>query len=206
MKPHGYLALLLVLVLPGFSKATEVGNTLFVFIGEKISLEKMDPGYSANGVIYYNGFSGRYKVIKTIFGESPGKEIEFKAYDLYGIPAFSKYKNVMLFLSMDGGKYFHELYQYFEVFKTKGNRWATCGDPYKYDEYHRKNLKPQKIEFLEPVYYDVSGFPKDYIQSAFSENYFLVKDGKAICRGLGNYVEELFEVKKEGVLKARGLF
>ena len=96
-------------------------NKLFVFVGEKIAVTElpyeegsMDAGYKA-----------KYKILQRVYGNYPNDIIEFVAYDHYGTPAFSKYKNVLLFVSEYEGKFYHEKYVYDPLFKTKDGRWAT---------------------------------------------------------------------------------
>ena len=122
-----------------------------------------------------------------------------------GVPAFSKFDNVLLFVSTHNGTRYHEKYQYFDVYKTKEGKWASCGDPYKFDDYHRKNLKAVKIEFDKAVSFDISTLNAEQIRKWYAEPYFIIKNGQAFCV-MGAYVDELFEVKKVGVLKAREVF
>ncbi len=122
-----------------------------------------------------------------------------------GVPAFSKFNYVLLFVSNYNGKFYHEKYQYFDVYKTKEGKWASCGDPYKFDEYHRKGLKAVRLEFNEPVSFDLSTLTDERIRKLYPKPYFIINNKKALCV-MGAYVEDLFQVKKEGVLKARGIF
>lgn len=61
---------------------------------------------------------------------------------------------VLLFVSQHNEEWYHE--KYFDVYKTKEGKWTSCGNPYKFDEYHRKSLKAIKLEFAKPVSFDVS--------------------------------------------------
>lgn len=54
------------------------------------------------------GFKAKYKVLQKVFGEFASDTIEFIAYDHYGLPEFSKYQNVLLFVSEDSGHYYHK--------------------------------------------------------------------------------------------------
>jgi len=180
-------------------------NRLFVFIGEKIEVKAL-PRKSGD---FDNGFRARYKVLLPVYGHYAADTIEFNAYDHYGTPPFSSYKNVMLFVSEEKGKYYHEKYQFFDVYKTKNGRWAS---PYAEDDYqHAYNnhttVKPEKIEFAAEVAYplkikDSQG--KEVILS-YPRPYFKTTGDKAVAV-YGNYTEDLFRLKKEGVLTARELF
>jgi hypothetical protein len=183
----------------------EKKNTLFAFVGEKIDVQPLPvaPG-SMDG-----GFRAKYKILLPVYGSYSGETIEFTAYDHYGWPAFASFKNVLLFVSEYQGKYYHEKYQYFDVYKTKDGRWAS---PYKSEDYghpFNKNttIKPEVIEFAESVKYPLHFKRQDGSEYTVSylAPYYVTKGDSAIAI-YGNYVEDLFALKKTGVLAARGLF
>ncbi len=89
--------------------------------------------------------------------------------------------------------------------KTKGGKWAGCGDPYRFDDYHCKDLKAVRLEFNEPVSFDLSTLDAERIKKQYPEPYFTITNNRAFCI-MGAYVDELFQVKKQGVLKAKGIF
>lgn len=45
----------------------------------------------------------------------------------------------------------------------------------------------------------------EQVKRFFPEQFYEIKGGKAYCRK-GAYVEQLFEIKRDGVLEARGIF
>lgn len=187
-----------------FNNQKEINN-LYVFVGEKISVEEFDSRTKENEFPMDRAFRAKYKVLKNVYGDYQNDIIEFDSYDHYGFPPFAKHKAVLLFVSEYEGKLYHEKYQYFDVNKTEDGRWASCGDPYRFDEYHRKSIKTDRLEFNEPLFFDLTEFEDKYIKAIFKEPYFKVSGSKAECL-TGAYIEDLFIVKKEGVLKARGLF
>ena len=67
-------------------------NRLFVFVGEKISVDALPHEQHSMD----NGFKAKYLIIERVFGHFPQDTIEFVAYDHYGTPSFSNFKNVML--------------------------------------------------------------------------------------------------------------
>src|SRR5258705_13487507 len=81
---------------------------LFAFVGEKISV---DPLPHEQGSMD-NSFKAKYIILKKMSGDFPQDTIEFVAYDHYGTPSFSKFKNVLLFVSADRGTYYHQKYMY----------------------------------------------------------------------------------------------
>lgn len=180
-------------------------TNFYVFVGEKIEVKPFQPETEKDVILMDSAFKAKYRVIENLYGNYDENTIEFEVYDHYGVPPFSRYKNVLLFVSEHKGKLYHEKYQYFDVYKTKDERWASCGDPYRFDEYHRKNFKPAKLEFEEPLFFELKELNDKYVKSVFKAPYFKIIGNKAECL-MGVYIDELFVIKKEGVLKARGLF
>lgn len=178
---------------------------VYVFVGEKIQVESFEPKLESSEILMNAAFKAKYKVIQNVFGNYNKDVIEFEVYDHYGKPPFSKYQNVLLFVSEYGGKLYHEKYQYFDVYKTKDGKWASCGDPYRFDNYHRKNIKTVNLEFDKPLIFNLNDYNKEFGRVFFKQPYFRVVGNQAECvQGL--YVDGLFTVKKEGVLKARKIF
>jgi hypothetical protein len=153
---------------------------LIVFVGKRLSVTPRppDPGLDLK-------FSAHYRVLQLVFGQYEQSQIAFTVYDHYGTPAFARYDTALIFVSRHEGKLYHEKYQFIPVYPTADGRWAGCGDPYRFDApVHRAEIKPMRITFATTVKHEKTGKP---------------------CTQ-GNYVEDLFLVKKNGVLKARGWF
>lgn len=178
---------------------------LFAFVGEKISV---DPLPHEKGSLD-NGFKAKYAILKKVYGSFPRDTIEFVAYDHYGTPAFSKFKNVLLFVSADSGTYYHQKYMYNDVYKTKDGRWAGtyASDDYEHAYNKHTKIKAVKIEFAENVSFPIKTVDEEGRQLEFSypKPYFKTVGDSAFAV-YGNYVEDLVTLKKEGVLTARGLF
>jgi hypothetical protein len=168
---------------------------LFVFVGEKISVEPLP--YEQGSMD--NGFKAKYVILKKVYGSFPQDSIEFIAYDHYGIPPFSTFKNVLLFVSADSGTYYHQKYMYNDVYRTKEGDWAGpyAEQDYKHPYNKRTKIKPVKIDFDTRVAYPRNDkHPRPYFEPI----------GDSSVAIYGNYVEELFSLKKTGFLTARGLF
>jgi len=180
-------------------------NRLFVFVGHKISVE---------GLPYLEGsmdagFKAKYLVVQKIFGNFSKDTIEFLAYDHYGIPPFSEYNDALLFVSADSGIYFHQKYQYNDVYKTKDGRWAgtyAFGD-YEHEYNKKTKVKPVRIDFIQPVYYPRKKITEqgDTLTQTFPKPFFQTMGDSAIAI-YGNYVNDLFILKRDGVLTAREIF
>lgn len=180
-------------------------NHLFAFVGEKLSVEEIPYKRGAMN----NGFKAKYVILKKIYGDFSEDTIEFIAYDHYGTPFFSEFKNVLLYVSADSGTYYHETYMYNDVYKTGDGRWAGlyASSDYKHVYNKRTKIKPVQIDFTPKVILplkknDADGRPLVFW---YPDPYFKTVGDSAVAI-YGNYVEELFALKKTGVLTARGLF
>jgi hypothetical protein len=198
-------------------------DSLFVFVGEKIEvlsvpnpdnevkiLDTIVKGadtfiQASRPMIPFNKYVARYRVIQNVFGYYESDTISFIVYDHYGEPAFARYEDALLFVSNKDGELIHERYQYFEVYKTDDGRWASPGDPYRFDHVKNKTIVAEPITFLEPLVFDLTKYPPQSIDSCFPKPYYRTELMRAYPV-LGAYVEDLFLVKKEGVLESRGIF
>ena len=70
----------------------EDNNKLFAFVGQKIWVKPLP----SRQYSFDNGFKAKYLILEKVFGDFVADTIEFVAYDHYGIPDFSKFKNVLL--------------------------------------------------------------------------------------------------------------
>ena len=184
-----------------FTNEKERNNNLLVFVGELIQCVELPQDEGSMDA----KFKAKFKILQTVYGEYAFDTIEFIAYDHYGFPQFSKYKNFLMFVSKHDGKYFHEKYQFHDVYKTKNGRWA--GTVWCTNNDSNIFPHPEKIDFENTVnfpsihkdrYGDDDDFP-------CGEPYYKLVGEKKIPV-YGNYIEELFLEKKHGVLAARGIF
>lgn len=180
-------------------------NKLFAFVGQKIWVEHLPPRqYSFDA-----GFNAKYLILQKVFGDFPSDTIEFVAYDHYGTPPFSKFDYVLLYVSADSGTYYHQKYMYNDVYKTKDGRWAGTYDRADYEHKYNKGtkVKPVKIEFEEPVLYPLKMVTEqgDTLTRKLLKPYFITMGDTALAV-YGNYVEDLFILKRDGFLTARKIF
>lgn len=200
-----------------FSLLSAFGQTrkdsLIVFVGEKIKIKQTkrpltETIIEGNDTITYvridREYSAKYKILQLIHGSYKSDTIEFKVYDHYGKPAFSKYKTVLLFVSKDNGKLYHEKYQYFDLYMTENGKWAS---PYSSGDYNHLfkdsiTVKPEIIPFTGKVSYPVKNMPEDEVKKWFPEPFYRIEKEQAIAI-YGNYVEDLFILKQQTILKAR---
>ncbi len=205
------------LLQPEVIHCQEKYDSLLVFVGEKISLVNY-PDSTYKDTLVTDGdtivtvhmamdarFVATYKVIQLINGKYTHDTISFIVYDHYGQPAFSNFQFVLLFVKPMEGKYYHEKYQYFTVYQTKYGEWAS---PYSSFEYHHPysntfTVKPEKIQFEDEISFDIAGLPKKRIKYLYPKPYYRIVGDKAIVV-YGNYIQDLFLIKQQGILKARG--
>jgi hypothetical protein len=189
-------------------------DTLFVFVGRKLSIQKQPiprPPLSDSMILFsYENYKARYEIIQELYGDFKGKEIEFGVDDHFGLPDFSKSEYALLFVYQRNGKLHHVKYQYFDVYKTTNGRWASCGDPFNFDEKFKDSIKTPiqvvKLDFPRPVTFIINRSKDSLtISNVFPVPYFKV-EGQVATGLMGCYVEDLFVVKKEGILKQLGYF
>jgi hypothetical protein len=178
---------------------------LFAFVGQKIWVEPLP----SRQYSFDNGFKAKYLILEKVFGDFLTDTIEFVAYDHYGIPPFSKFENVLLYVSSDSGTYYQQKYMYNDVYKTKDGRWAGtyAWDDYEHENNKRTKVKPIKIEFAEPVYYLLKMINEegDTLTRKLPKPYFRTVGDTAFAL-YGNYVKDLFVLKRDGYLTAREIF
>jgi len=126
------------------TKKLEKLNTLFVFVGEKISVLEDTNSKDA----FYNAYIAKYKILQRVYGLYQYDTITFKIFDHYGFPEFAHLKNVLLYISKGVNYYYLEQYQYNEVYRTKNGRWAGYSYDYMNQIDETEKILPQKISFL----------------------------------------------------------
>jgi len=176
-----------------------------VFVGAKTSIIPVPP--KEDEIPFDSRFLAKYEVLDVYRGTYANKDIEFTVFDHYGVPPFSKYEHVLLYLEKHEGRYYHSKYQYTPLYKTKNGKWAGAYPTYDYTHSYNENTKiiPEIIDFVKPVVVDISEYEKEDIQRWFPKPYYKIEGKKAIAV-YGNYIDELFILKQNGVLKARGDF
>ena len=184
-------------------------HSLLAFVGEKISVDYFNPYEGTDQIPFDAGFKCKYKVMQWVYGKLPEDTIEFEAYTHRGSLFFDDYQNVLLFVSKSDDKLYHEKYQFFPVYRTKNGRWASCGDPYLSDSRVGKGVPVLKLEFDSPPAFNFKvlseKYSPEYVGAVFMEPWFNCHTDSATCN-MGAYVEDLFRVKRDGVLMARELF
>ena len=136
---------------------------LLIFIGEKIEVTEMEPDRQ---VLPYVKIKAKYKVIDVICGNYNKDEITFIAYDHYGLPPFTEQENSILYINIEKDTFYHEMYLYDALYKTKEGEWAT---PYLFMNFYLTDssapkMPLRKIEFAEEVSFDIKGRSRNWVK------------------------------------------
>ena len=193
-------------------------RNLLVFVGEKIDViyspeEKKPVVRNDSGFVIEASISldyryiARYKILQMVHGTHKTDTIEFTVFDHYGEPAFSRHQTVLLFVSYHEGKLYHEKYQYFDLYMTQTGQWASPYASGDYNHTYKKNItvKPEKIPFTDEVSFPIGEMTERAIEIWFPQPFYEIKNGRAIAI-YGNYVADLFKLKQQTILKARGIY
>jgi len=207
-----------------FSLLSAFGQTrkdsLIVFVGEKIKVKYVKRPIKGTRIegkdtIHFirmdNEYLAKYKILQLVHGSYISNTIVFTVFDHYGKPAFSRYQTVLLFVSYYNGKLYHEKYQYFDLYMTECGKWAS---PYSFDAYDYPSdsitVIPEKILFKKevsfPIFQRTDTEDEEYtimmqrMKELYPKPYYEIKNKRAIAK-YGNYVDDLFKLKQQTVLK-----
>ena len=191
-------------------------NRLIAFVGQKLKVEPFEPpaceqqskpGHETICIVMDSAFHAKYRVLKLVHGRYDEAVIDFDAFDHFGWPPFANYEHVLLFVSRHAdGTWYHVKYQYFPVYETRDGDWATCGSADRFEPPSRRGASTARpIAFKNPVIEPLPNLPADQVEEWFpTTDWARIKD-HAVCLQ-GTPIADLFEAKKRGVLRARGLF
>ena len=189
-------------------------DSLFVFVGEKISVDTFSSGIP---LLADMTFKAKYKVIETVSGDYNQDTIEFEVWDHYGWPAFSEFDFALLYVvQIKTGELFHVKYLYSRVYPTQNGKWAEPYWPtytYKrnwYDKYSgkmkvNKNMRLDEMVFADSVWFPIGTISKFGAKSKYPRKYYTIVGDRAYPKK-GRYVDEIFQQASEGILKERGYF
>ena len=176
---------------------------LIAFVGRRLSVHEVEP--KGAEIPFDSEYRVRAEVIQVVYGRYAGKEMEFSSYVHVGKPAFGNAEFGLVYVSTYRGRLVQQKYLFQPVHRTRGGRWASCGDPYAWlPGIHRHGVKAEAIAFEPPVTFDIRKGTREQGVPAFEAPFFRIQHDVATCL-MGNYPPELFRVMAEGYLKARGL-
>lgn len=179
-------------------------SKFYIFVGQKLKVTPEPEPYYCDVEIMDSKVKAEYKILEQVVGNFPKDTIIFASFNHNHRITFSNYENVLLFVGEYCGELYHEKYQYFDLYKTVDGKWASPGDPYKYDSYHKKNLVAQNLKFADTVYFDVSKLSEAAIKKQYPEPYYKIEGQRAIPV-MGSFIDDLITVKRDGFFKARNI-
>ena len=200
--------LFIISLLTVFGSAQEIEEPdLYVFVGEKISVTEFEPETKEGQIIMDAAFRAKYKVLEEVYNDLKLDTLEFTAYDHYGYPGFSNFKHVLLYVVQTEEGFVHAKYLYSPLFLTNNGTWAG---PYEMSDYsHPYNsetpIEPVRIDWKITPKFDYKDASIEDLEDSFPPPYYEIHN-KVVSAIFGNYVNELFLLKKNGFLKARGYF
>ena len=132
-------------------------------------------------------------------------------HDHYGFPPFLRLEYALLYLHDDSGRDYRAVrYVHNDIYETTNGRWAGIYEIEYLGSYNAgTRIKPEKIAFKKRVAYPISIICHDGMircfERLFPSPYFNIENDSAIVV-YGNYIEELFKLKRQGVLSYYGFF
>ncbi|HEX7869189.1 MAG TPA: hypothetical protein VF455_03665 [Chryseobacterium sp.] len=177
---------------------------LYAFVGKKISVTEFDPNENKEDIqtgeyeideetgdtlkivkksyVIDRAFRCRYKVVRQMFNYLKTDTVEFIAYDHYGTPGFAERDTVILYLSKskDGSHYFHQKYQYDNVYINKKGHY------YSYPKFNGSE-SPETLENMtgfdktsSEEKYDVSNLNSEGIKMYYPSQFYKIENNFAI--------------------------
>lgn len=217
-------------IISDFDNHITVSNPdkILAFVGRKIRITRFDPAEDdpepsedvpedeIEIIIHMDAaFKARYQILELVHGEIDTDIVDFKVYDHYGFPRFAESDTALIYLKEYDGALYHIKYEYDKVYPTRDNRFAGCGDPYRFFEKDEEieHHPLQKITFSPSVVFRISNFlvsekdKNDYseeniesirleVNAWLSAPAFEIKGDRATCK-MGVYPDELFRIKNE---------
>ncbi|WP_123890371.1 hypothetical protein [Flavobacterium frigidimaris] len=107
----------------------------------------------------------------------------------------------MLYVLEYKGELIQTRYVFDDVYMTKEGKWASPLKPKGlYNTIFTDLFTPKKINFITPIEFEYQDVFFKQIKENFPEVYTKINDGK-ITVEYGYYIEDLFEIRKSGLLK-----
>jgi len=188
----------------------EKPTKLYVFIGKKIKIWESPSSYCNVGSLSSRVLS-KYLVVKNVYGDFKKDTIQFTTYPPHSAPirqnytpfksGFSEYDRCLMYVLEYKDELLQTRYVFDDVYMTKEGKWATPLKPKGlYNTISPEIFRPEKINFITPIEFEYEDIFFKQVKENFPEVYTKISDGK-ISVDYGYYVEDLFEIRKAGVLK-----
>lgn len=188
----------------------EKPTKLYVFIGKKIKVWKAPSSYCNVGRLTSRILS-KYEVVKNIYGDYKKDTIQFTTYPPHS-PAFQQnykpfktffadFEYCLLYVLEYKDELLQTRYVFDDVYMTTEGKWATPLKPKGLrNTISADSFKLKKMDFVTPIEFAYDEKFEKQIKENFSEAHNKISNGKILVN-YGFYVEDLFEIRKTGVLK-----
>ncbi|WP_292009461.1 hypothetical protein [Chryseobacterium sp.] len=179
-----------------FSQREIKDNNLYIFIGQKISINEFNPNPNITEVMnsidkksrdsiksYFmdEAFHCQYKLIANVYNRLDSDTVQFDAYDHYGRPGFEKHGDVMLYLSKNQSeKLYHQKYIYDPVYKIN-EEWMGIYSFYFPNDHSKSWTKFKTVPFNKDglIKLKLKSCDKKCQALYYPYPYFTIKDGYA---------------------------
>jgi len=180
------------------------GN-LLAFVGRQLAVREIAP---PDGEAWFDrAFEARYQILSMVYGTYREPEIRFTLFDHKtpsDLPTCARDEIALLYLSRHPAGFVHEKYLCDKVYPTRDGRWAGCGPSTK-DARYLWQIRPHPVDFSPEVVFPADRLTPDQIEHGIWGHYLELRGQVAVCTA-GLFADELFEVSKRRVLRARHLF
>ena len=135
--------------IPNFDATFDGGpnEQIIIFSGELVGFEHFPFSCPPDHICLDGKFGARFQISEIYRGDYPKSTIDFHSYSHYGIPRFTQFDDVVVYVWYSEGQLVHDKYQFDVLSPVSDGTLAYCGDPYaKYDdcridEFGRTKLK-----------------------------------------------------------------
>lgn len=181
-------------------------NNFYAMVVQKINVTRVKPGYCGKGIIRFdNKYNATYRVVENIYNEYKNDTVQFTIFDHYGRPELENFEHILVYMTESCGSLYHVKYQFADVYKTSGGRWASPYSPHHYRNITDTLIRPEPLEFMKEISFSLEGQNKDHISARYPYPYYVIINNRAIAK-YGNYVEDIFKLAKHPTLKNFGVF
>ena len=179
----------------------DLSNKMYAFIGKKISVKQVYRDYC--DMILDEEYEAKYKILENVYGDYPNKIIEFISFEHGIYRNYYDFDPVLLYVVERCGKLYQVKHQYDRVYKTKDGKWASTYNSWLYNKLGKDTaqIKPERILFKKNANLRFKG-ERDInkLKTRYPSPFFKFKN-RTVIPVYGNYVKDIFELRKRTSLK-----
>jgi len=178
---------------------------VFAFVGEVLEVKQVEEIYYCNYLTLDLKYKAKLKILDQVYNNYKQDTITFFAYDHYGKPAFSEYKNVLIYVIENCNVNYHPKYLFSPTYKV-GKSWKVPYSKSKTKDSSLLHKLAKPVNFDDDLYYNFrERLTEEELNQRFPQPYFSIKDN--LVRPLYGYdVKDVFQIMKQTHLKEYGPF